>query len=158
MATQLEIFTVRLRVSDPAGFIAFEEATTLPSAPANQTAYLYDGDYYATERTSGATLSDYEVQELRLSDSVIGGYIDNSGVQGAMCEAIKQLIANLGMEMRIKSLSGGADTTEYQSLSDLSSYYTDLLAICVDDKKEDAGNNTGRMFTTKAPEIAGGNL
>lgn len=158
MATQDEIFTVRLRISDPAGFIAFSEVTSLPSTPASQTAYLYDGSYYATEKESSATISDYEIQTLRISDSVIEGYIDDSSVQGAMCESIKQLIAALGMEMRIKSLSGGADTTEYQSLSDLSTYYKDLLSICVDDKKEDAGNNTGRMFTTMAVEIGGGNL
>ena len=135
MATQVEIFNVRLRVSDPAGFISLVEASNLPATPASQTAYLYNGAYYATEKTSGATISDYDIQELRLADSVIGGYIDDKGVHGAICSAIKQLIANLWMEMRIKSLSG-----------------------CVDNKREESGYNTGRMFTTKSVEIAGGNL
>ncbi len=158
MADQADIFTVRLKISDPGGYIALIEATSLPSAPAHQTAYLYDGTYYATDKTSSATMSDYDPVDLRLSDSVIGGYIDDHGLNSAVCYCIKQLIAALGMEMRVKSLSGGTDTTEYQSLADMTDFYNDLLTIYSDIKDSEDGTDTGRMFKTRTPEIGGGNL
>ena len=163
MATQEQIFSLRLKIADPPGFIGFMEvanAAALPATPASQTAYLQadTGEYKATDLTSGATPSDYEAQTLAISDAVLGGYIDSYGEDSAVCQAIKQIIANLGREMRIKKLDGGADSTEYQSLSDLMSYYKDLLSICSDNTAAGQNASTGRMFKTNTPEIAGGNI
>ena len=163
MATQTQIFDLRLKIADPPGFIAFvsvADSTALPSTPASQTAYkqLDTGEYKATEKTSGATATDYDVQELRISDTKLGTLIDTYGEDSAACRAIKNIIAQLGNEMMIKKNDAGADSTEYTSLKDMLSFYKDLLSICSETASSDAGTNTGRYFTTNIPYVAGGNL
>ena len=163
MATQAEIFDLRLKINDPAGFIAFSSvanAAALPGVPSSQTCYLQEdtGEYKATEKTDGAIDSDYTVQTLQLSDAVLSALFDSYGEYGATCKALQRIIGQLGKAMSVKSLSGGADSTEYQSLSDMYNLYKVLLDICKDETKSNAGTNTGRMFSTYQPEIAGGNL
>jgi hypothetical protein len=163
MATQDQIFDLRIKISDPPGFIAFSEvddSASLPATPVSQTAYLQSdtGEYKSTEVTSDAEADDYEVETLSISDSVLSDLIDTYGEASAVCRSIKRIVAQLGNEMRIKKLDGGADSTEYQSLSDLVAYYSELLDIFSDEKASEENADTGRMFKTKAPLIGGGNL
>jgi hypothetical protein len=163
MATQDQIFDLRIKIADPPGFISFAEVSdsaSLPESPVSQTAYLQadTGEYKSTEVTSAATADDYEVETLSISDAVLSDLIDTYGEASAVCRAIKRVVAQLGNEMRIKKLDGGADSTEYQSLADLVSYYNDLLDIFSDQKASEENADTGRMFKTKSPIIGGGNL
>lgn len=163
MATQAQIFDLRLDIADPAGFIAFLEvanSAALPAVPASQTCYLQTdtGEYKSTEKTTGAVATDYDVESLRISDSKISTLIDDYGEDPARCRALKLIVAQLGNEMLIKKNDAGADSTEYTSLSELMSYYKDLLKICSDTTDSDSGNNTGRYFKSYQPHIAGGNI
>jgi len=163
MATEVQIFDLRLKIADPAGFIAFisvANAAALPATPASQTAYkqLDTGEYKSTTLTTGATSTDYTVEELRISDTKIGNLIDTYGEDSAVCRAIKNIIAQLGNEMMIKKNDAGADSTEYTSLKDMLDFYKNLLSICSETASSDAGTNTGRYFTTNIPDVAGGNL
>ena len=159
----MSIFDVRLRISDPAGFIAFIEVATtgdLPAAPANQTAYLVtaDGNYYATDKLTGAIASDYEIQELYVSDDRIQNWIDLVSEDYATCQAIKAIMPQLGKQMMLVRMGTGAESTQYQTLKDTYDYYKNLLALCNEEKKTNSGNTTGRMGAMKAPEIAGGEV
>lgn len=163
MATTDQIFNVRLRISDPPGFIAFVEVATtgdLPAIPANQTAYLVtaDGNYYSTTKTSGAVLSDYTIEELRVSDARIGAWIDSGGEDFATCQSLKAILAQIGPELGIKKNETGAESVEYQALLDVYNYYNGLLDLCKEEKRSNENNNSGRWGGSKQPEIAGGNL
>lgn len=160
----MSVFDVRLRISDPPGFIAFVEVATtilLPSAPANQTAYKVtaDGNYYATDEASPVTVpDDYDIQELLVSDARIEAWITEGGEDFATCQSIKNILPQLGKQMQIVRTTTGAETTEYQTLKDTYTYYKDLLALCTEEKKSNEGNNSGRMGGSKAPVIAGGDV
>jgi len=163
MATQAQIFDLRLKINDPAGFIAFDsvdDSASLPATPSSQTCYLQvdTGEYKATEKTSGATAADYTVETLQLSDTVLGALIDGYGEATAACKALKRIISQLGKGMTVKRLAGGADSTEYTSLKEMYDFYKVILDICSDEASSAAGTNTGRYFTSNQPEIAGGNL
>jgi len=159
----MSVFDVRLRISDPSGFINFIEIATtgdLPAISASQTAYLVtaDGNYYATDKLTGAVLADYEIQDLFVSDERIQNWIDLSGEDYATCQAIKAILPQLGAMMQLKKNGTGAEAVEYQTLKDTYTYYRDLLALCNDEKKSNENNNSGRMGGSKAPTIGGGDI
>ena len=163
MATNAEIFEVRLRVDDPFGFIAIESvanSSALPSTPAVQTVYkLADtGAYVATDLSEGATCADYEVQEVRVSDTRISGWIDASGSDYATCQVLRQIIAKLGREIVIKKSNAGAEDLEWTSLADMKKYYQEILNQCKETKRSNNNNSTGRWGGSYAPTIAGGNV
>ena len=154
----MSIFDVRLRISDPPGFIAFEEVANLPATPANQTAYLYNSNYYSTDKLTGAVATDYEIEELLVSDERIQNWITLVDEDYAVCQAIKAILPQLGKQMQIARLGTGAESVAYQTLRDSYYYYKDLSEMCNEDIKAKAGNNTGRMGAMKVPEIAGGEV
>lgn len=160
MATFADIKETRLRIADPYLFkdiLNVSLIASLPGSPASQTVYLVDEDenYYAYDSVS----SIWEIQEVRISDTRLSTWIDYNGVNYATCRALKQIIAQLGVELGgIKKNQTGAESTEYNSIVDMLSYYRTLLADCKEDAKEEAGNSTGRLGKISAVEIAGGNL
>lgn len=165
MATFAEIKEVRLRISDPYLFIDMLEVATpasLPMTPAIQTVYkaASDGGYYATVADSPVTVpDDYDLQELRISDTRITAWIDYDGVNYATCRALKQIVAQLGVELGgLKRTSTGAEDTEFQDIEKLYNYYKGLLDDCREETKKANGNSTGRLGKMSDPEIAGGNL
>lgn len=158
MATSSQIFDVRLRISDPPGFIAFSEVSSLPATPSNQTAYLYNDNYYSTDVTEFASADDYSIEDLLVSDARIENWIDLNGVDSAVCYSLKSMIAQIGRSLQIKKNSTGADSTEYQTLKDTYDYYKGLLALCSEEKQSNAGNSSGRWGSSVQPEIGGGNL
>lgn len=163
MATFDEIKEVRLRIDDPSGFINLIEvanAAALPSSPESQTAYkLTDtGVYVATDKDPPVVSTDYETQELLVSDARISAWIDAEDVNYATCQALKNIVAKLGKRLRLVKNRAGAEETEYTSLKDTYDYYKGLLDLCESEKKSEDNNNSGRIGQMKQPEIAGGNL
>lgn len=146
----MSLFDVRLRISDPSGFIRLETAVTFPVSPLKQTAYLLpDGYYYDTATTT---------VDLRISDERIQNWIDLKDEDYATCQAIKAILPQLGAEIGIVRSTTGAESTEYSTLIDTYNYYKSLLADCTSEKKSNENNNSGRWGGSKAVEIAGGNL
>jgi len=167
MATQANIFLVRLRIKDPEGFIKLLEVATTsllpvaPAVPASQTAYLVtaDGNYYSTDSTAPTLITQYSILKLYISDTTLGLMIDTYGVDGATCKALRSIIASISFEMRgLRGNSAGADKTEYQNLKDIIDVYKYLLSLCTDNKKSNDGNNSGRFLKSTHPTIAGDNL
>jgi len=158
MATFAQIKEVRLSISDPEGVIDILEASSLPTEPAPQTAYLVSSVYYTTEETGTVVAGDYSIAELKVSDTQIGAWIDAVSVNDSKCKAIGQIMAKLLIELRLVRFSAGADTTEYISLRDVYYGYKDLLAMYTETKKTADGNSTGRYYSTNYTEIAGGDL
>jgi len=159
----MSVFDVRLRISDPAGFINFIEIATtgdLPAAPASQTAYLVtaDGNYYATDKLTGAVLADYEIQDLYVSDARIQNWIDLNGEDYATCQAINAIKPQLLTQMQLVRNGTGAESTQYQTLRDTYYYLKELSIECSETKKSNDNNNSGRMGGSKAPVIGGGDI
>jgi hypothetical protein len=147
-----DLFDARLKLADPIGAIAFIEIDPLPETGEPQTAYLNGGKYYMYESSA------WVVQELLVSDTSLNTWIAAYGVNKAVYLACKQILARLGREYQIKKQTAGADSTDYQSLGDLLSFYNALCASYKEDIASDNKSNTGRMFRSNRPEIAGGNL
>lgn len=160
MATFEQIKEVRLKINDPFGFINIIQVTSLPVNPAFQTLYQLTTDsvYYSTS-VETAQVSDYEKEELYISDSIIATNIDAKGILYACCQGLKSILSTIGRQFGIiKSNSGGAESTEYTDLSQLYSYYKNLYDLCNEDLRSSNNNNTGKFGQTKQPTIAGGNL
>lgn len=163
MATFAEIKEVRLRINDPPGFVDFAEvanAAALPADPTHQYGYKTTdtGEYWSTELESGASQSDYTLEDLQISDARISAYIDASDTDTATCQSIKQIISNIGKSMGVERSTNGADTIVFAGLKDNYDYYKGLLSLCQDTKKENNNNDSGRFYKTKTVEIAGGNI
>lgn len=163
MATWADIKAVRLAIHDPSLVIDLETFATenlLPIRPKHQTAYRLEdsGDYVVGEWTAPRLLKEYVAVELRLSDSRITAWIDEYGVDDARCYALRDITRMLWHEASLQKTSTGAESSEFAGLMDVYKFYRGLAADCEKETRVDAANSTGKIYTTKQSEIAGGNL
>ncbi|MGD8567388.1 MAG: hypothetical protein PVJ39_04850 [Gammaproteobacteria bacterium] len=163
MATFANIKKVRLAIDDPPGFvdlISVATSSTLPASPKHQTAYYVvdDDEYRATDVTVVATPADYEVLDLRVSDERIGDWIDSDGVYDARVYALRDITRKLGQELALVRTQSGAESNEYNALLDTYKYYKGLISDAEKEAQVESLNSSGRLLSTTAPEIAGGNL
>jgi len=151
MATFAQIKEVRLRIDDPAGYINILSVADLPETPVNQTAYLYNGSYWEKDTT-------WQTLNLYVSDDRISTWYDLHGEDYACVQSLKQIIAKLGKEIRLKKADTGAESTEWTSLQELLNYYEYMLAQFQEDYN-DSINKSGSVWgSTKTTEIAGDNI
>lgn len=161
MANQDTVFSVRLKINDPAGVISIIQVATpadLPAAPVPQAAYFVasTGQYVKTAKLAGATSTDYSYLELMVADAVISAAIDAFGESAAISSCIRRIISQLAAKFQISSHSNGGDSVNFTALRDMISFYKDLLSIYETEGKETAKNSSGRIGRSKQPEIAGG--
>lgn len=147
MATQADIFAVRLKIRDPGEVIAFIAVSTLPTTYAAQTAYLLSTDsrYYV----SGVAVS------LKVSDATLSSLIDSYGVNGAVTRAITLIIASLIESMAIAKFSTGTESIDYQTLSNAVNFYKAIKLLYEEEDDKETGNSTGRFVRTCKPVIGG---
>lgn len=158
MATQTQIFGIRLIVDDPHGFVnlvSVADPTALPATPVAQTCYFVasSGAYVATEKTSGAVAADYTPQELSISDARIGAAYDAGGETAAVKACYQAMIAKLGKDIILKKNDLGGEASEVQSMREMLEYYKAALAA-YDTTTPTA--SSGLFLTIKQPEINGG--
>lgn len=158
MATQAQIFGVRLIVDDPHGFVnivSVADTTALPAAPAPQTCYYVasTGVYVATEKTSGAAAADYTPQEISISDTRIGAAYDAGGESSAVKACYQALVAKLGKAIILKKSEQGGESSEVQALSEMLAYYKQCLASY---ESTTTTASSGLFLTIAQPEINGG--
>lgn len=145
MDTQ-KIISLRLKIQDPHGFPKIV-SSDIPDEPDELTCYRTGEDAYYN--------SDHERLHLYLSDATLDAMITAYG-DGAECRCYMDIAKSLGMEMRIKRLTTGTETTEWQTLVELYTYYKALSDQCKTQLKADTGQDTGRVGQSKTPEICGG--
>lgn len=163
MATITQIKALRVKVNDPAGAIRIADVadnTHFPSTPHKNYAYydLTGLRYYMTDKESGAVTADYKECALRLDDDSISDLIDDVGEDAAVYRAIRLIMAKLGDEMRLESMSSGTESSTYTALRDLYNFYKGLSTEYKDQELENSGSVAGRYGRTREPTIAGGNL
>lgn len=163
MATITQIHNLRIEINDPTDIIRINsvaDPAALPVTPIPQTAYyiISSGVYVTTEKTSGASPSDYKVSELFLSDISLGNIIDTWGTDKAISKSIIKICAKIASKLVLVKTKTGAESTEYIKLLDLYNYYKSLIGLLEEDEREKNNNSTGAYDSFEAPEIAGGNI
>lgn len=159
MATWEDIKEARLRLRDPSGVIDLSHVAddaARPSSPARQTAYRSDDS--GTYAVYDFTLSSWTIVTLNVSDTRLSNLIDLYGINGAISKAVFFIIAGLYDQMQIVRLDSGAESTQYQTLSDMLAFYKSLKDQFKEDAAEESGLNTGRQYKVTPPSIGGGML
>ena len=151
-----DLVNTRIKLSDPAGVIAFAEVATyadLPTSPSSQTAYLVTatGVYYSYD--SGT--ATWEQLDLLISDTVLTTMLASYSVNNTVRRSINIILAGLYSKRQVTRIDSGAESTQYQALSDLINLYTALKAAYKEETAETASANTGRIVQTTRPPIGG---
>jgi len=148
-----DLRSVRIKLSDPAGVIALEEVTALPASPAAQTAYLVTSTGVYSVYDSGT--ASWEQVDLLISDTVLTTMLATLSVNDTVRRAINIILAGLYSKRQVTRIDSGAESTQYQALSDLINLYTALKAAYKEETAETASANTGRIVQTTRPPIGG---
>ena len=151
-----DLISTRIKLSDPAGVIAFAEVATyadLPTSPASQTAYLVTatGVYYSYD--SGT--ATWEQLDLLISDTVLTKLLATYSVNDTVRRAINIILAGLYSKRQVTRIDSGAESTQYQTLSDLIALYNALKAAYKEETSETASANTGRIVQTCRQPVGG---
>jgi hypothetical protein len=160
MATNAQVFEVRLSVKDPLGYNSIVEvanAAALPSSPIAQTIYyVVDIKEYQAYEDSAWTRQDVVISNDRIS-SLYDLYTDTSKVSQRL---VNDLLIHYGQiaAMGYKSTSNGSETFDKQTLSDIISFYKALRDSFKEDVAETTGASTGFYASTKKPNIGGMDL
>ena len=154
-----DLATARIKLSDPAGVIALADVATyadLPSSPASQTAYrvLDTGVYYKYD--SG--MSAWSAVDLLISDDRLQNLIDLYGINKTVQRAISIILSGLYAKRQAVQVSSGAESTQYQTLSDIITFYNALKAEYAEEDATDNAVNTGRIGRFRAPAVGGFDL
>lgn len=154
MATQDQVFAVRLQTKDPIGVIAIvsvANAAALPLSPKPQTLYyLEDEKEYRTHNTVG-----WVNQEVKLADLAYSAYIDAYGENQAVIRALKEIMRSLAQELYIAQHNSGAESVVFQNLTTMSNFYKTIIAMAEEDDEKEEAVSTGRMFRVRKPTIGG---
>ena len=154
MATQDQVFSVRLQTKDPIGIIAIvhvANVAALPATPKPQTLYyLEDVKEYRTHNTV-----DWVNQEVKLADDTYATYIDAFGENQAVIRALKEIMRSLAQELYIAQHNSGAESVVFQNLSTMANFYKTIIAMAEEDDEKGEAVSTGRMFRVRKPTIGG---
>jgi hypothetical protein len=161
-ATFDDVKAVRLVINDPVGIVnvlQIADETHFPLSPVAQTAYqsIATGKFYITDKSSPA-IKDWVQPKLYLADITIASIWDNYGHDDTVYRCLRLILAKLGQEMRLSSISSGTESATYTSLRDLYDFYKNLITMFKEQEDENSNNTTGQYGTIKRPRIAGGNL
>ena len=154
MATQDQVFAVRLQTKDPIGVIAIvsvANVAALPATPKPQTLYyLEDVKEYRINNTV-----EWVNQEVKLSDESYAAYIDTYGESQAVIRALKEIMRSLAQELYVAQHNSGAESVVFQNLTTMANFYKTIIAMAEEDDEKEEAVSTGRMFRVRKPTIGG---
>jgi hypothetical protein len=156
MATQAQIFSIRLLVRDPFGYNSIVEvasASALPATPIAQTLY-YVADVKEYQAYESGT---WVRQDLAVGDERIGTLYDLYGdANKTAAKVVGDLIIVYGREIGMLSkTANGTESQEYRTLKDILDFYKDLRDQFTESANETSGNDTGRYIHTRQPMVGG---
>jgi hypothetical protein len=157
MATNAQIFEMRLSLKEPNGFNTIVESaniSALPVSPIAQTLYYVIDINEYREHESG----EWERQDVEMSNERMGIFIDLYGMTKAKLYIIKELVRSLGQKLYTAQYSNGSESTVFQNLTTMRNYYKDLMDDLKEDIAEESGSSTGFYASTKKPNIGGMDL
>lgn len=154
MATNAEIFETRIALKDPIGFTSIIEvanSAALPATPIAQALYFITdvGEFHAFKD------SVWERQDVEMSNTRMGTFIDLYGTTKARYYIVKEFIRSLGQKLWLAQTNNGSENYVYQNLTTMHNFYEMLLESLKEEVAEESGSNAGRYVKTKKPLIGG---
>jgi len=154
MATNAQIFEMRLSLKDPLGFISVVEvadAASRPESPAAQTLYFVAdvSEYHSFEN------GDWVRQDVEMSNERMGTFIDLYGETKARYHIVKEFVRSLGQKLYLAQHNNGSESYVYQNLTTMRNFYEAMLDSLKEDVLEESGHSTGRYVKTKRQVVGG---
>jgi len=142
------IIELRIRVSDPSDYLKIEDVSSIPSDADEMTAY----------RTGENKYFDYNGIRvpLLLSDSTLDTMITERGIDKAEASAFQRIVSKIGTDMRLVKITHGTDSTQFQTLSELYSFYNNLAADAKERAEDKTNEKVGKYVQLATPKIYGG--
>lgn len=158
MATNAQIFAVRLAVKDPIEnfnyIVEVVNGSALPSTPIAQTIYyVVDIKEYQNYEDGAWSRVDTVISNDRIS-TLYDLYGDINKVSAKL---VNDLLIHYGQIAAngYKSTSNGSESFDKQTLSDIISFYKALKDTFKEEVAESSGASTGFYASTKKPTIGG---
>jgi hypothetical protein len=157
VASNEQIFNVRLLVKDPLGFNSIIEVVNAAALPVTPTAQCL---YYVADVKEYQAFEDdvWTRQDIVVANTRVSTLIDLYGNENVVAsKVINDLISYYGQQLALayKSHDDGAESFDKNTLSDVLSFYKSLKSSFQDDAAADAGMNTGMYVRTKKQCIGG---
>lgn len=145
---------LRLRTSDPFGFIDLQTVankTLLPATPIAQTAYRSEVDKEYLEYKNGSWVH----VNIEISDEMMNGFIDQYGVTKSIEKCINIILASIGKKLFIAQSSSGTESFTFTNLTTMRNFYEALKETAKEEASSETGYSSGR-FLASGPSIVGG--
>ena len=145
---------LRLRTSDPFGFIDIQTAanqSAFPTTPKAQTVYRSEADSEYFEYKNSAWVH----VDIEISDDMMNTFIASYGVTKSVEKCLNLIIASLGKKLAIAQSDSGTEAFTFTSLQSMLDYYRSMRDEAKEEASEETGYSTGRFFAS-GPSVVGG--
>ena len=145
---------LRIRTSDPFGFIDIQTAVNqaaFPATPKAQTVYRSESDSEYFEYKDGA----WSHVDIEISDDMMNSFIASYGVTKSVEKCINLILASLGKNLSIERSESGTESFTFTSLKAQYDFYKALKTDAKEEASEETGYSTGRFFAS-GPRVVGG--
>ena len=145
---------LRLRTSDPFGFIDIQTAANQAAFPATtkaQTVYRSEADSEYFEYKNSAWVH----VDIEVSDEMMNTFIASYGVTKSVEKCINLILASLGKKLAIERSDSGTESFTFTSLKAQYDFYKALKTDAKEEASEETGYSTGRLFAS-GPSVVGG--
>ena len=147
---------LRIRTSDPFGFIDIQTAANqaaFPVTPKAQTVYRSEADAEYFEYKNSAWVR----VDIEISDEMMNAFIASYGVTKSVEKCINLILASLGKKLAIERSESGTESFTFTSLKAQYDFYKALRDDAKEEASEETGYSTGRFFAS-GPSVVGGML
>lgn len=145
---------LRLRTSDPFGFIDIQTVANkaaLPATPKAQTVYRSEADSEYFEYKNSA----WVYVDIAVSDEMMNGFIASFGVTKSIAKCIDIILAGIGKDLYIAQSSSGTESFVFTNLTTMRNYYEALKGSAKEEASDESGYSSGRFFAS-GPSVVGG--
>ena len=145
---------LRIRTSDPFGFIDIQtvvDKTALPATPIAQTVYRSEADKEYLEYKNSAWVH----VDIEISDEMMNTFIASYGVTKSVEKCINLILASLGKKLFIAQSNSGTESFVFQNLTTMRNFYESMRDEAKEESSTETGYSTGRFFAS-GPSVVGG--
>ena len=145
---------LRIRTSDPFGFIDIQtvaDKTELPATPIAQTVYRSEADKEYLEYKNSAWVH----VDIEISDEMMNSLIASYGVTKSVEKCINLILASLGKKLSIEKSDSGTESFTFTSLKAQYDFYKALKTDAKEEASEETGYSTGRFFASGHSVVGG---
>lgn len=145
---------LRIRTSDPFGFIDIQTVVNnaaFPATPKAQTVYRSEADSEYFEYKNSAWVH----VDIEVSDEMMNSLIASYGVTKSVEKCINLILASLGKKLAIEKSDSGTESFTFTSLKAQYDFYKALKTDAKEEASEETGYSTGRFFGSCGSVVGG---